>query len=388
MKTNNQLKKTVLFLLIIFRIFNVVSQNENVLYIVDSIPIIEEPKNGFGILTENDIDNVVVIKNKKTIDSIGYKNLDGIIYVFTKDYIQRPDSIKAIPTTNKMTKINGVWCLKNATPYSGKFIDYYLNGKIQGEGVLFNGKLKGKRLKYHLSGKVSDEIEYDNGISNGLEQRFYADGTLMQKGVLKNGKEVGDWEMYHPNGQLKQKAHFTDEGKMDGEVVSYYSTGKIRGTSYYENGVFIKDKLSEKLFDYYNESQELYKQVNYKAAIKKLTKAIELDSTWADGYFARGTMKLNDFQFDEALSDFNKALEIEPYFTNAYSNRAFTIIIKHEFSDSRTISKSNDFQILATKEVEIPKSEMTKICQDLNKAVSLGDDNHMILDALEKYCKE
>ena len=99
-------------------------------------------------------------------------------------------------------------------------------------------------------------------------------------------------------------------------------------------------------------------------------------------------MKLNDFQFDEALSDFNKALEIEPYFTNAYSNRAFTIIRKHEFSDSRTISKSNDFQILATMEVEIPKSEMAKICQDLNKAVSLGDDNHMVLDALEKYCKE
>jgi len=104
------------------------NSNENVLYIVDSIPVIEEPKEGFGTLTENEIDNVVVVKDKEIIESTGYKDLNGIIYIFTKAYVQRPDSIKAIPTTKLMTKKNGAWYLKNSsTPYSGNFIDYYLS---------------------------------------------------------------------------------------------------------------------------------------------------------------------------------------------------------------------------------------------------------------------
>ncbi len=364
------------------------NQNENVLYFVDSIPVIEEPKEGFGTLTENEIDRVEVVKNKEAIEKTGYKDLDGIIYVFTKEYAKRPDSIKAIPTTKLMTKKNGTWYLKGSSnPYSGRFIDYYLTGKKQGEGTLFNGKLKGKRLMYHLNGNVSDEIEYENGLSNGMEKRFYKDGTLMQKGEFINGQEIGIWEMYHPNGQLKQRTNFVN-GKMDGESVSYYSTGEIKGKNVYNNGVYQKDKVNDKLFKLYNESQELYKQVNYKGAIKKLDKALELEPNWADGYFARATMKLNNFQFDEAIKDFNKTLEIEPYFTNAYSNRAFAILRKYELGNGRTISKSKDIQVIASKETEIPESELTKICSDLNKAVSLGDDNWMVLEALEKHCNE
>src|SRR5690606_34633448 len=218
-------------------------------------------------------------------------------------------------------------------------------------------------------------------------KRFYENETLMQKGEFKNGKENGIWEMYHPNGQLKQRTNFVN-GKMDGESLSYYSTGELKGKNVYKNGVYQKDKINDKLFKLYNESQVLYKQVNYKGAIKKLDKALELEPNWADGYFARGTMKLNDFQFEEAIKDFDKTLEIEPYYTNAYSNRAFAIIRKFEFGNNRTISKSKDIQIIATKETEIPKSELIKICSDLKKAVSFGDDNRMVLEAIEKHCKE
>jgi hypothetical protein len=126
------MKNKILILLLILSSIIGFGQNSNekVLYVVDSIPVIEEPKEGFGTLTENEIDNVVVLKNKKAIVSLGYKDLDGIIYVFTKAYVKRPDSIKAIPTTKLMNKKNGAWYLKNSpTTYSGKFIDYYLTGK-------------------------------------------------------------------------------------------------------------------------------------------------------------------------------------------------------------------------------------------------------------------
>jgi antitoxin component YwqK of YwqJK toxin-antitoxin module len=363
------------------------NQNERILYIVDSIPILDEPKEGFGTLTENEIEKVEVIKDKKIIETKGFKDLDGIIYVFTKEYEKRPDSLKAIPTTKKMTKKNGAWFLKDSESYTGKFIDYYLNGKKEGEGYLFNGKLRGKRLLFYPEGNLSDEVEYENGLQNGIEKRYFKSGTLMQTGEFKNGKEIGIWEMYHPNGQLKQRTNFVN-GKMDGESVSYYSTGEIKGKNNYINGIYQKDKINDKLFELYNQSQELYKQMDYKGAIKKLDAALKIEPNWSDGYFARGTMKLNNFQFEEAKTDFDKTLQIEPFFTNAYGNRAFTIIRKYEFGDSRTLSKSKDVQVFATKKVEIPESEIEKICLDLTKAVELGDTNSMVLEAFKKYCKK
>ncbi|WP_299246220.1 tetratricopeptide repeat protein [uncultured Aquimarina sp.] len=380
---------TVLILILIPIIGFCQNQSENILYIVDSIPVIEEPKEEFGTLTEKEIDRVEVLKNKGAIEKTGHKNLDKIIYVFTKEYANRPDSIRAIPTTKLMTKKNGAWYLKkNSQPYSGPFIDYYLNGNKQGEGILFNGKLKGKRLMYHLNGNLSDEIEYENGISNGLEQRFYQDGTLMQKGNFKNGKETGIWEMYHPNGQLKQRTSFNENGKMDGVSISYYSTGKEKGKNIYTNGIYQKDKVNDKIFKLYNQAQSYYKQGDFKSAIRKYTKCLELNENWADGYFARATAKLNNLEFEEAIKDFDKTLELEPFFTNAYSNRAFALIRKYEFDNNRTLSKSKDIQIIASKEIEIPESKLIKICADLKKAVSLGDDNWMVLEALEKHCKK
>ncbi len=384
------MKKVIIFtiLTLITSIGFCQNQEEKVLYVVDSIPVIEEPEKEFGTLTENEIDRIEVIKDKQVIEKTGFKDLDEIIYVFTKEYTKRPDSIRAIPTTKLMTRKNKTWYLKNQSkPYSGPFIDYYLNGKKQGEGVLFNGRLKGRRLMYYVNGKVSDEIEYTNGLPDGTEKKFYKDGTLMQKGDFKNGTKTGIWEMYHPNGQLKQRSIFVN-GKMDGESISYYSTGEIKGKNVYKNGVYQKDKIVYKLFKLYNESQNLYKQADYKGAIKKLDKALKLDPNWADGYFARATMKLNNFQFDESIEDFNKTIEIEPYFTNAYSNRAFAYLRKYELGNARTLSKSKEVQIIASKKTKIPESEMAKICADLKKAISLGDDSIMVLKALKKYCNK
>ena len=102
------MKKQITILCLLFLSISAFGQNQNerVLYIVDSIPVIEEPKEGFGTLTENEIERIEVIKEKKIIENSGFRDLDGIIYVFTKEYAKRPDSLKAIPSTNKMTKKN------------------------------------------------------------------------------------------------------------------------------------------------------------------------------------------------------------------------------------------------------------------------------------------
>ena len=237
--------------------------------------------------------------------------------------------------------MNGVWYLINSTtPYTGKFIDYYLNGKIQGEGTLFNGQLKGNRKMYHLNGNLSDEVEYENGIING-------------------------------------------------KTISYYSTGKTKVIYEYNNGIYLEDKILDKIYKYYTEGQELYMAGNFKSAIKKYTKCIELDSLSTDAYFARGTAKLNNLQFDESIEDFNKTIRIEPYYVNAYGNRAFALIGKYEFGQDRVLMHNSEVTVLASKgNVDIPENELKMICEDLVKAVSLGDKSDMVLEVKEKYCNE
>ncbi|MES1220682.1 MAG: tetratricopeptide repeat protein, partial [Bacteroidota bacterium] len=121
---------------------------------------------------------------------------------------------------------------------------------------------------------------------------------------------------------------------------------------------------------------------------KYCSKVIELDSTYAAAYFSRGTIKLNEFQFDDAIEDFNKALKFEPMIEVALANRAFARIRKYQFGNSRTLSKNSEVTVLASPDkVSIPGNEQEKICNDLHRAVFLGQKSKMITGALATYCQ-
>jgi len=51
---------------------------------------------------------------------------------------------------------------------------------------------------------------------------------------------------------------------------------------------------------------------NYTMAIACFNKAIELDSNFADAYYNRGNIYYNTGEFDKAISDYNKTLELNP----------------------------------------------------------------------------
>ncbi len=119
-----------------------------------------------------------------------------------------------------------------------------------------------------------------------------------------------------------------------------------------------------------------------------LNEAIKINPYYADTYFYRGTAELDNFDFDNAVIDFDKALELEPMYMEAVSNRAFARLRKFQFKNSRTLSKNSEVTILATKDkVDIPKPELEKICADLNLGYELGDHKAMVTDAIKNYCK-
>lgn len=383
------MNKTLLFLSGLFLLhLHTAGQNtaENIIYIVDSIPVIDDPEDGNEII-QTDIAEINVIKNKDSLSRLGLGKFDGAIYIFTKEYQKRDEHIKKIPSIKQMEKRNGVFIYQGEI-YSGKFIDYYYSGRKEGEGTFKNGRIDGLRTMYYQNGNLLLERHYSNGIENGVGKEYYEDGSLRQKGVFINGKEDGIWEMFFPNGQVKQQSSFKD-GNMEGETIVYYSTGKILAVEITQNGKTTPDKRLDKISQAMTKGHNSYKEENFKAAIKNYSKAIELDSTYAEAYFSRGTIKLNNLQFDEAILDFDKALVYEPYYDKALTNRAFARIRKYQFGSSRVLSKNDEVTVLASKDkVLIPLDEQERICNDLHKAVFLGDKSRMINEALADYCQK
>lgn len=379
-------------MLILFPLFSFGQENNLPLrevYVVDSIPIIEEPEEGFNTLSESLIHEIIVVNDKEELKKLGFGQMDRAIYIFTKAYANRPEEIKAIPTTMKMDRKNGAWYLKGAdSPYSGKFIDYYITGNKEGEGTFKNGLVEGLRTKYYPNGNVSLERNYKAGFEHGREKEYYEDGTLKQTGVFENFKETGRWESYFSNGQLKQTINF-ENGVMVGEAVVYYSTGQIKTKQVFKMGKPELNKNRKKLIKQYNQGLEYDRTGNFKGSIKSYSKCIVQDTTFVEAYFARGTAKLNNLQFDEALKDFTKAVKIEPLFKEAYSNRAFSIIRKYQIGNGRVLKKNSNVTVLASESTfDIPENELKLICNDLNLAVSLGDKSRTVLLAVDEYCKK
>jgi hypothetical protein len=104
------------------------------MYVVDSIPLVNDPDYDDELLQE-DVADLRVVTDRDSLQATGHGEVDKVIYIFTKAYRSRSDSLKRIPTTAKMERIAGRWTLK-AKPYTGSFIDYYNNGMKKGEGYL------------------------------------------------------------------------------------------------------------------------------------------------------------------------------------------------------------------------------------------------------------
>lgn len=381
--------KTIILLIIsLFLIFKTSfgqSSNENIVFIVDSIAVVHDPEEG-NELVQTDVADMTIIKNKDSLKLLGYERYDAVLFLFTKEYRTRPDHIKKIPSSKQMERKNGIFLLHNG-PYNGPFIDYYYSGKKQGEGTFLNGILTAERKRYYQNGNLAIQSYYTKGLEDGLESEYYEDGTLKQRGGFVNGKMEGVWKSFYQNGQVKLRSKYR-AGVITDTATKYYSTGIVKETAIIKNGDAIPDPGLAKINQLMAKSQESNKEGNVKAALKYCSKVIELDSTYADAYFARGTIKLNEFRFDEAIADYDKALTFEPLMEFALSNRAFARIRKYQFAGSRTLSQTNEVTVLASKDkVPIPKSEQEKICRDLDKAVFLGDKSTMISEALVNYCQ-
>lgn len=68
-----------------------------------------------------------------------------------------------------------------------------------------------------------------------------------------------------------------------------------------------------------------YQLKDYDGAILDLNRAIKLNPDYTEAYYFRAICEVKLDELDEALKDFNKVLELDPNYKDAYFNRAYYI---------------------------------------------------------------
>jgi tetratricopeptide (TPR) repeat protein len=72
----------------------------------------------------------------------------------------------------------------------------------------------------------------------------------------------------------------------------------------------------------------------YDQAISDYTKAIEINPKYGLAYYNRGIAHNNKGQYDQVISDYTKALEINPKFAEAYNNRGNAYNKKGQYDEA------------------------------------------------------
>jgi tetratricopeptide (TPR) repeat protein len=73
-----------------------------------------------------------------------------------------------------------------------------------------------------------------------------------------------------------------------------------------------------------------FNQQKFDEAISDYNKALELDPNYSLAYTNRGSAYLKKYQFDKAMADYNRALELDPSNAAAYFNRGLVYEIRGE----------------------------------------------------------
>lgn len=85
---------------------------------------------------------------------------------------------------------------------------------------------------------------------------------------------------------------------------------------------------------YFNRGIACDEEANYDCAIDNYTKAIELNPQYTNAYINRGTAYLNKSNYDQALVDYTKAIELNPQDASAYINRGDAYYDKEDYDQA------------------------------------------------------
>ena len=152
--------------------------------------------------------------------------------------------------------------------------------------------------------------------------------------------------------------------------------------------ISLKDKndinLKARNYEYFfNRAQDKFELADYEEAILDYNKALELSPTEIClVYSMRGNAKRNSGDFDGAISDQNKALDFDPLYADGYFNRGIAKFKKGDFdgaiqdySQVLKINPKDSDAFFNRANVKKEIEDMKGACEDWRTAADLGDDD-------------
>ena len=84
---------------------------------------------------------------------------------------------------------------------------------------------------------------------------------------------------------------------------------------------YAKDIDSSDVVEIFNQGLDYFEKGDYENAIKDFNRALEINPKFAEAYNNRGNAYALMGDFERAIADFNRALEINPKLAGAYFNK-------------------------------------------------------------------
>jgi antitoxin component YwqK of YwqJK toxin-antitoxin module len=127
---------------------------------------------------------------------------------------------------------------------------YYESGELEQSGNYVNSKEEGNWKAFNKNGQLIFDVNYTNGELNGPGKEFYDNGNLKAEFVKKNGYTHGTVKKYYENGQLQSEEN-TNMGVIIGTTKTYYSNGQIQEIQNRSND----GKLNGEFLSYYEDGK-------------------------------------------------------------------------------------------------------------------------------------
>ena len=143
-------------------------------------------------------------------------------------------------------------------------------------------------------------------------------------------------------------------------------------------------KTKERNYEYFfNRAQDKFELADYEEAILDYNKALELSPTEIClVYSMRGNAKRNLGDFDGAISDQNKALDFDPLYADGYFNRGIAKFKKGDFdgaiqdySQVLKINPKDSDAFFNRANVKKEIGDIKDACEDWRKAADFGDND-------------
>lgn len=132
--------------------------------------------------------------------------------------------------------------VKSSIPYrfgkeNGLCKYYFINlpHPLKIEVEMKNGKKHGKFIKYYINGKLDTRCTYRDDLLEGTEETFHIQGYRTSVTNYLHGKKHGLYTLYYPNGEIVEQGSFYED-LFDGDWSYYDDRGVLIGEGKFDKG--------------------------------------------------------------------------------------------------------------------------------------------------------